>query len=76
MTVVQDFGDNIMTKIYDLVDEFNHWNLLPSSAELLADDVYLNPYFDEDEDMENKLRQLRSIQNDGNNIIDPGDRLR
>jgi hypothetical protein len=26
--------------------------------------------------MENKLRQLRSIQNDGNNIIDPGDRLR
>ena len=31
-----------MTKIYDLVDEFNHWNLLPSSAELLADDVYIN----------------------------------
>jgi len=65
-----------MTKIYDLVDEFNHWNLLPSSAELLADDVYLNPYFDEDEDMENKLRQLRSIQDDRNNIINPGDRLR
>ena len=63
-----------MTKIYDLVDEFNSWNLLPSSAEF--DDVYLNPYFDEDEDMENKLRQLRSIQNDRNNIINPGDRLR
>ena len=55
-------------KIYDLVDEFNSWNLLPSSAEV-DDDVYLYPYFDEDEDMENKLRQLRSIQNDRNNII-------
>ena len=62
-----------MTKIYDLVDEFNSWNLLPSSAEV--DDVYLDPYFDEDEDIENKLRQLRSIQNDGNNIINPGARL-
>jgi hypothetical protein len=48
-----------MTKIYDLVDEFNSWNLLPSSAEF--DEVYLNPYFDEDEDMENKLQQLRRI---------------
>ena len=64
-----------MTKIYDLVDEFNSWNLLPSSAEF-DDDVYLYPYFDEDEDMENKLQQLRSIQNDRNNIINPGDRLR
>jgi hypothetical protein len=60
-------------KIYDLVDEFNSWNLLPSSAEV--DDVYLDPYFDEDEDIENKLQQLRSIQNDGNNIINPGARL-
>jgi len=64
-----------MTKIYDLVDEFNRWNLLPSSAEF-DDDIYLDPYFDEDEDMENKLQQLRSIQNDRNNIINPGDRLR
>ena len=48
-----------MTKIYDLVDEFNSWHLLPSSAEV--DDVYLDPYFDEDEDIENKLRQLRRI---------------
>ena len=61
-------------KIYDLVDEFNSWHLLPSSAEV--DDVYLDPYFDEDEDIENKLRQLRSIQDDRNNIINPGDRLR
>ena len=62
-----------MTKIYDLVDEFNSWHLLPSSAEV--DDVYLDPYFDEDEDIENKLRQLRSIQNDGNNIINSSARL-
>ena len=48
-----------MTKIYDLVDEFNRWDLLPSSAEF--DDVYLDPYFDEDEDIENKLRQLRRM---------------
>ena len=53
-------------KIYDLVDEFNSWHLLPSSAEV--DDVYLDPYFDEDEDIENKLRQLRRIC-DGTSII-------
>ncbi len=62
-----------MTKIYDLVDEFNHWNLLPSSAEF-DDDVYLAPYFDEDEDMENKLRQLRRIC-DGTSIIYSSTRL-
>ena len=61
-----------MTKIYDLVDEFNSWNLLPSSAEF--DDVYLNPYFDEDEDMENKLQQLRRIW-DETSIIYSGARL-
>jgi hypothetical protein len=64
----------IEMKIYDLVDEFNSWNLLPSSAEF-DDDIYLDPYFDEDEDMENKLQQLRSIQNDGNNIINLGAKL-
>ena len=47
-------------KIYDLVDEFNSWNLLPSSAEF-DNDIYLYPYFDEDEDIENKLRQLRRM---------------
>jgi len=62
-----------MTKIYDLVDEFNHWNLLPSSAEF-DDDVYLAPYFDEDEDMENKLQQLRRIC-DGTSVSYPGARL-
>ena len=62
-----------MTKIYDLVDEFNHWNLLPSSAEF-DDDVYLAPYFDEDEDMENKLQQLRRIC-DGTSIIYSSARL-
>ncbi len=62
-----------MTKIYDLVDEFNRWNLLPSSAEF-DDDVYLAPYFDEDEDMENKLQQLRRIC-DGTSIIYSSARL-
>jgi hypothetical protein len=61
-----------MTKIYDLVDEFNSWHLLPSSAEV--DDVYLDPYFDEDEDIENKLRQLRRIC-DGTSIIYSSTRL-